>query len=74
MTLSLAGVALTSFGLVLAWLLYRLEVAVSRRREVSAARAVLVGVKRGMVEGVGRDDVGWAEHYFSHGIRRSGRR
>jgi hypothetical protein len=66
-TLSLAGVALAAFGLVLAWLLYRLEVAVSWRREVSAARAVLLGVKRGMVEGVGRDDVGWAEHYFRTG-------
>src|SRR4051794_14210954 len=61
---ALVGLLLTAAALALAWLLYRLERLHARHRDQDAALAVLRGVKRGMVERVGRD-VGWAEHYFA---------
>jgi hypothetical protein len=51
-------------GLAAAWLLYRLERAATRRREITAARAVLVGLWRGMVDGYGGRP-GWGELYFT---------
>jgi hypothetical protein len=56
--------AVAIVGLALAWLLYRLERAATRRREIRAARAVLVGVERGMVGGLG-EELGWGERYFA---------
>ena len=50
-------------GLALAWLLYRLERAATRRRDIVAARAVLLSFKRGMVEGADGQK-GWGEEYF----------
>lgn len=56
--------AVAIIGLALAWLLYRLERAATRGREIDAARAVLLGVKRGMVDGFG-DEIGWGDRYFA---------
>jgi hypothetical protein len=58
------GTAVAIIGLALAWLLYRLERAATRGREIKAARAVLVGVHRGMVDGLG-EEPGWGERYFA---------
>lgn len=55
--------AVAIIGLALAWFLYRMGRAATRRREIESARAVLVGVKRGMVGGHG-DEPGWGERYF----------
>jgi len=49
-------------ALAAAWLVYRLERAAARRRQVSSARAVLLGVWRGMVEGHAGGP-GWGELY-----------
>jgi hypothetical protein len=51
-------------GLALAWLLYRMERAGTRGREIAAARSVLLAVKRGMVDGLA-DETGWGERYFT---------
>jgi hypothetical protein len=56
--------AVAVVGLVLAWLLYRLERAATRRREIDGARAVLLGVKRGMVDGFAGEP-GWGDRYFA---------
>ena len=58
------GLAVAVIGLALAWLLYRMERAATRRREIVAARAVLLGVKRGMVDGYA-DQSGWGDYYFT---------
>lgn len=52
------GAALALLGLSLAWGLYRLERSASRRRDIDAARGLLLGVKRGMVGG-------WGDEYFA---------
>ena len=61
---ALVGLFLAASAIALAWLLYRLERLHARHRDLDAALAVLGGVKRGMVNGIG-DDVGWAENYFA---------
>jgi hypothetical protein len=61
---ALVGLFLTAFAIALAWLLYRLERLHARHRDLDAALAVLNGVRRGMVEGVG-DEKAWAELYFA---------
>jgi hypothetical protein len=53
------GAALALLGLFLAWGLYRLERSASRRRDIDAARGLLLGVKRGMVGG-------WGDAYFAN--------
>jgi hypothetical protein len=61
---ALVGLFLTAAAIALAWLLYRLERLHGRHRDLDAALAALRGVRRGMIERVGRD-VGWAEHFFT---------
>jgi hypothetical protein len=61
---ALVGLLLAASALAFAWFLYRLERLHARHRDLDAALAVLRGVRRGMVERVGRD-VGWAEHIFT---------
>jgi hypothetical protein len=59
---------LTALTLALAWFIYRLERATTRRREIASARSVLLAVKRGIVEGMpelGEYLRGWGEVYFS---------
>jgi hypothetical protein len=60
----LVGLVLAAAAIALAWLIYRLERLHARHRELDAALAVVSGVKRGMVDGIG-DDAGWAELYFA---------
>src|SRR4051794_4652584 len=58
-TLMDIGASLALLGLALAWALYRLERSANRRRDISAARGLLLGVKRGMVGG-------WGDEYFAN--------
>jgi hypothetical protein len=56
------GIVLALVGLVLAWVIYRLERLAARHRDIDAALATLRAVRRGMV---GRDEEpGWGELYF----------
>ena len=60
---------MTALALAVAWFAFRVERASSRRRDIQAARAALVAVKRGMVEGrpAGGDPYfGWGTIYFGN--------
>jgi hypothetical protein len=62
------SVALAALALIVAWVIFRLERFASRRREIAGARAALVAVQRGMIEGMpelGSDYRGWGEVYFT---------
>jgi hypothetical protein len=55
----------TVLALGVAWLLFRLERAAARRRDIVAARNVLLAVQRGVVEGVPAQGLaGWGDLYF----------
>jgi hypothetical protein len=52
------GDAIALLAITVLWLIYEIQALASSRRDVVGARAVLVGVKHGMVEG-------WGELFFS---------
>lgn len=49
------GDALAVTGLAFALLVYGLQTALARRRDLLAARAALMGVRHGMIQGWGKD-------------------
>ena len=60
--------SLIAVAFVVAWLTFRLERASARRREIAAAQAVLVAVRRGLVlgmPGLGEEYQGWGRLYFA---------
>lgn len=66
--MALVSVLLTTVALVVAWILFRLERGAARRRDIAAAKATLIAVKRGVLEGMpelGLTFQGWGSVYFS---------
>jgi hypothetical protein len=66
--MDLVAALLTTSALVVAWVIFRLEREGARRRDIAGARATLIAVQRGVVEGMpelGPAFQGWGSIYFS---------